>query len=66
MAGPAAAAATVITTIVEGVERVIAWAKKKKAEDQVEGAKVVAQMRKDTAEIERRAAAAAAEATRKP
>ncbi len=62
MPGPAAAAATVITTLVEGVERVIAWAKKKKAEDQAEGEKVVEQMRKDTAEIERRAR----EAERKP
>ncbi len=56
MAGPVATvAATAITALVEGVERVIAWAKKKKAEDQAEGARIVDQMKADTAEIERRA-----------
>lgn len=62
MPGPVAAVATAITTIAEGVERVIAWAKKKKEEDQAAGQKIVEQMKADTAEIERRAR----EAERKP
>lgn len=62
MPGPASAVATAITVLAEGVEQVIAWAKKKKAEDQAAGQKIVDQMKSDTAEIERRAR----EAARKP